>query len=142
MILIVKGKTYKHLIRKTIAYSALVIMFGLYYNHMSNQFKEQNLKLQKELAIKTAALKKKQNISKKLERIIYKEAEKCVDLLGQEKIQSVKIVKNKLLIVCDWDTNTEPLYVRYGVLALVKNTPENVKIAIDLKFIVESRYEV
>jgi hypothetical protein len=108
---------------------------------MSDEFKQTNEKLKKELQIKTAKLQKKYNLSKKLERIIYKEAEKCVDLIGQEKIQSIKIEKNKLKIVCDWDTNIEPIFVRYGVIALVKSTPENIKIAIDIKYIVESKYE-
>jgi len=142
MILIVKGKNYKGILRKVLAFSSLVIMFSLYYNHMSNEYKQQTIKLEKELKAKTAQLKKRYNLTKKLEKIIYKEAEKCVDLLGQEKIQSVKIIKDRLVIVCDWDTDMEPLYVRYGVLALVKSTPENIKIAISLKFIVESRYEV
>ncbi|HIP56386.1 MAG TPA: hypothetical protein EYG97_05105 [Arcobacter sp.] len=142
MILIVKEKNYKAMIRKVLAFSALVIMFSIYYDHMSTQFKEQNDALEKKLQEETAKLKKKYNLTKKVERLIYKEAEECVELLGQEKIQSIKIVKDKLYIVCDWNTNTEPLFVRYGVLALVKSTPENVKIAISLKFIVESKYEV
>ena len=142
MILVVKGKNYKGILRKVLAFSSLLIMFSLYYNHMSNEYKQQTIKLEKELKVKTAQLKKRYDLTKKLEKIIYKEAEKCVDLLGQEKIQSVKIIKDRLVIVCDWDTDMEPLYVRYGVLALVKSTPENIKIAISLKFIVESRYEV
>ena len=141
MIVIVKEKKYKAILRKALAFSALVIMFSVYYNHMSTQFKEQNATLEKKLKEETAKLKKKYNLSKKVERLIYKEAEECVELLGQEKIQSIKIVKNKLYIVCDWNTDTEPLFVRYGVLALVKSTPENVKIAISLKYIVESKYE-
>ena len=141
MIVIVKEKKYKAILRKALAFSALVIMFSLYYNHMSTQFQEQNASLEKKLKEETAKLKKKYNLSKKVERLIYKEAEECVELLGQERIQSIKIVKNKLYIVCDWNTDTEPLFVRYGVLALVKSTPENVKIAISLKYIVESKYE-
>jgi len=141
MILIVKGNNYKQWIRKGVAFTSLVLMFSWYYNHMSDEFKQTNEKLKKELQIKTAKLQKKYNLSKKLERIIYKEAEKCVDLIGQEKIQSIKIEKNKLKIVCDWDTNIEPIFVRYGVIALVKSTPENIKIAIDIKYIVESKYE-
>lgn len=141
MILIVKGNNYKQWIRKGIAYASLVVMFAWYYNHMSNQFKQNNERLQKELKEKTAKLQKKYNLSKKIERLIYKEAERCVDLIGQDKIQSIEIVKNKLRIICDWDTDIEPIFVRYGVIALVKSTPENIKIAIDLKYIVESKYE-
>jgi hypothetical protein len=108
---------------------------------MSSEFAQTNIKLAEELAVKTEKLKKKYSLTKKIERLIYKEAEECVELLGQEKIKSIKIVKDRLYIVCDWNTDTEPLYVRYGVLALVKSTPENIKIAISLKFIVESKYE-
>ena len=78
---------------------------------------------------------------RKISRLVYKEAESCVELIGQEKVQSIKIIKNRLVIVCDWDTDIEGLFVRYGVMALVKSTPENIKIAIELKFIIESRYE-
>ena len=49
MILIVKSKKYKDIIRKVLSFSALIIMFTLYYNHMSDQFKEQNIKLEEEL---------------------------------------------------------------------------------------------
>ena len=142
MILIVKGKSYKNIIRKSIAYSALLAMFYFYYNHMSETFLAQEKELKVKLAQKTLLLKKKYNLSKKIEKLIYKEAERTVDLLLQEKIQKIEIQKNKLIIVCDWDTNTEALFVRYGVLALIKSTPENIRIAIDLKYIVESRYEI
>jgi len=141
MVLIVKGKSYKSLIRKTLSILALIIIFVYYYNHMSNKFKEQNVQLQKELKIKKELLTNKKNLKRKVNRIVYKEAEDVVELIGQEKIQSIKIIKDRLILVCDWDTNIEPLFVRYGVMALVKSTPENIKIAIELKFIVESRYE-
>lgn len=85
MILIVKKKNYKAMIRKVLAFSALVIMFSIYYDHMSTQFKEQNAALEKKLQEETAKLKKKYNLTKKVERLIYKEAEECVELLGQEK---------------------------------------------------------
>ena len=76
-----------------------------------------------------------------LEKLIYKEAEKVVDLLDQTNIISIKVVNKKLYIVCDYDTDIEPLLVRYGVNAMIKQSAQNIKIAIDLKFIVESRYE-
>lgn len=141
MVLIVKGKSYKSLIRKTLSIVVLIIMFIYYYNHMSDKFQNENEKLQNELEIKKELLANKIDTKRKVNRIIYKEAEDCVELLGQNKVQSVKIIKNRLIIVCDWDTDIEPLFVRYGVIALVKSTPENIKIAIELKFIVESRYE-
>ncbi len=143
MVLIIKEKNrLRQIIKKVVTFSLLVAMFWAYYLHMSNQFQEKNNQIAKELE-RTKNLKAtKIALTKKLEKLIYKEAEGCVDLIGQEKIQSIKIIKDKLYIVCDWDTDIEPLFIRYGVMALVKSTPENIKIAIDLKFIVESNYEV
>jgi hypothetical protein len=142
MVLIVKGKSYKNTIRKGLSFVVLLGIFTYYYNHMSLQFQNENRKLADELAIKKALIAKKIDLKRTVSRLIYKEAEVCVDLLNQEKIKSVKIIKDRLIIVCDWDTDIEPLFIRYGVLALVKSSPENIKIAIELKFIVESRYEV
>jgi hypothetical protein len=142
MILIVKGKSYKTIIRKVLAMAFLCFMFFFYYEHMSNKFKEETKKLENELFVKNEIINNNKKIKQKVSRIIYKEAEQIVDLIGQEHVQSVKIVNNRLILVCDYDTNLEPLFIRYGVMALVKSTPENIKIAIELKFIVESRYEV
>jgi hypothetical protein len=142
MVLIIREKNYKSLVRKVVAYTFLIGMFFAYYLHMSNQFRENNEKIAKELKENKKLLVDKISVSKKVEKLIYNEAENCVDLIGQSKIQSVQIVKDKLHIVCDWDTDIEPLFIRYGIMALVKSTPENIKISIDLKFIVESNYEV
>jgi hypothetical protein len=142
MILIVKGKSYKNLIRKVIAMTLLVTMFSFYYIHMSNKFKEEKQKLETELILKNEIIENKKKLKSKVNRLVYNEAEQIVDLIGQKHIQSIKIKNDRLIIVCDWDTDIEPLFIRYGVMALVKSTPENIKIAIELKFIVESRYEV
>jgi hypothetical protein len=142
MILIVKEKNKKVWIRKTLSYLALIIMFSFYYLHMSSEFQAKNEELAKELQAKNEKLNNKKQLTRKVERVIYKEAERCVDLIGQQKVQSIEIKKGKLIIVCDWDTDIEPLFVRYGVMALIKSTPENIKISVDIKFIVESNYEV
>jgi ABC-type maltose transport system permease subunit len=142
MILIVKEKNKKLWIRKTLSYLALIIMFSLYYVHMSSEFQAKNEELAKELQAKNEKLNNKKQLTRKVERVIYKEAERCVDLISQQKVQSIEIKKGKLIIVCDWDTDIEPLFVRYGVMALIKSTPENIKISVDIKFIVESNYEV
>jgi len=142
MVLIIKEKhKTKQIIGKVLSYGFLIGMFTLYYFHKSNEFLESNDKLAKELKKNQDLQASKLELNKNVEKVIYKEAESCVDLIGQEKIQSIKIVKDKLYIVCDWDTDIEPLFIRYGVMALVKSTPENIKIAIDLKFVVESNYE-
>jgi hypothetical protein len=139
MILVVKGRNYKRLAVKAFSVIGLIVMFFLYYNHMSDKFKSQNNSLVKKLNIKED--NKQIKLSKKIEKLIYKEAEMAVDLLGQNNVQSIRIAKNRLFLVCDYNTDLEPLLVRYGVKALVKSSLKDIKIAIDLKFIVESRYE-
>jgi hypothetical protein len=140
MILIVKGKDYKKVALKVFSYIGLIVIFYLYYNHMSNKFQNTNETLVKKLDIKGD--NQKLQLAKKLEKLIFKEAEMAIDLLGQPNIQSVKIVENKLFIVCDYDTDVEPLLVRYGVKAMMKQNAQDIKVAIDLKFIVENRYEI
>ncbi len=140
MILVVKGKNYKRLALKAFSYIGLIAMFYIYYNHMSDKFQNTNKDLVKKLDIKGE--NKKIILAKRLEKLIFKEAEMVVDLLGQNNIQSIKIIEDKLFIICDYNTDMEPLLVRYGVNAMMKQTANNVKVAIDLKFIVESRYVV
>lgn len=142
MILRVKEKTYQTIIRKALAYGALILMFSLYYLYMSNQFQTMNDELSQELKAKNEIIEKKINVTQKVEKLIYKEAETCVELVGQEKVRSVEIVKNKLVMVFDYDANVEPIFIRYGIMALIKSTPEDVRVSIDLKFIVESKYEI
>ena len=139
MIIVVDGKSYKKLALKAFSYLGLLLMFYFYYNHMSDRFKNTNEALVKKLDIKSE--NKQKLLSKTLEKLIYKESETIVDLLGQNKIQSIKIVEDKLYIVCDFNTDIEPLIIRYGVNSMIKQTAANIKIAINLKFIVESRYE-
>ena len=137
MIVIVNSKSYKKLIVKLLSYVGLLIMFYFYYNHMSNKFQQQNEKLKQSLNI--AKTTKKNNISKENEQIIYKEAVIITNLIDQKYIESMKIVKDRLLIICDPNTNIEPLMVRYGVKAYIKDTQKNIKIAIDLSTIMEKK---
>ncbi|MEA3498244.1 MAG: hypothetical protein U9R16_04210 [Campylobacterota bacterium] len=139
MIVIIKGRNIKQLIIKALSMLSLVLMFYWYYGHMSDKFKAQNEKLVSKLNIR--AENKKANLSIKFEKTIYKEAVIVVDLLEQKHIQSIRIVKDKLLIICDYDTDIEPVLIRYGVNALIKNTSQNIKIALDLEVIVENKYE-
>ena len=139
MIISVETVNYKRIAAKIFSVVGLVTMFYFYYLHMSEKFQHQNQMLVKKLNIKET--KKKQNITKRLEKLIYKEAEMAVYLLQQRHIKKIKIIDDKLFIECDYDTNIEPLLIRYGANAMIKVTEQNIKIAIDLKFIVENRYE-
>ncbi len=139
MIVIIKGKDYKRLLIKAFSFISLFVMFYFYYQHMSDKFKTQNDQLVNKLNISVD--KKQISKTQKFEDIIYKEALVVVKLLEQRHIQSIEVVKNRLLIICDYNTNIEPLMIRYGVNALIKSTSKNIKIAIDLKTIVENKYE-
>jgi len=139
VIVIVKNRNRNRLLVKGLSIVSLIVMFSFYYIHMSNKFKEENFSksFKKEITTKKKSLTKAQ----KLENLIYNEAVVIVNLLDQKHIQSIKVLKGNLYIVCDFTTDIEPLIVRYGVGALVKHTAKNIKIAIDLKTIVENKYE-
>ena len=138
MIVTVK-RSKKQKFIKLISLIAVIGMFIGYYFYMEEEFKETQ---KKELEAKKIAKveQEKKEMNRYLERFIYKEVEKAIDLLGQENIQYVKIIQKKIVIVCDLDTNLEALVVRYGTMALIKNTVNDIKIAIDLKYIVESKF--
>ena len=136
MIVAVKSKDYKKVIIKAISFISLIAMFTAYYFHMSDEFSQPDKK--KIINNKNTAKNKK---AKTIEKIIYREAETAVDLIGQINVQQIKIAGKRLYIVCDTNTDLEPLMIRYGVMALIKHSVKSIKIAINLDFIVESKYD-
>ena len=138
MIVTVK-RSKKQKFIKLISLLALVGMFTGYYFYMEEEFKE---KQKRDLEAKKIAKieKEKKDMNRYLERFIYKEVEKTIDLIGEENIQFVKIIQKKIVIVCDLETNLDALKVRYGTMALIKKTINDIKIAIDLKYIIESKF--
>ncbi len=138
MIVTVKNSGPKNYVMKVISALALVTMFTAYYFHMSDEFSSAENNSNKMSPQNIEEMKKED--SKKVERLIFREVETAVDLIGQEYIQDVKIVKNKILLVCDTSANLDALKVRYGTLALIKNDLNNIKIVIDIKYIIESKY--
>lgn len=138
MIVAVK-RNRKQKIIKLVSLVAVVLMFAAYYWHMSKEFE---LKQQADLAAKKAAKieanTKKEN-KKKLEKAILTEVEKAVDLIGQENVRHVKIIENKLVMICEPKTNLDALMVRYGTMALIKNTLNEIIVAIDVQYIVKSK---
>ncbi len=138
MIVVVK-RNRKQKIMKFISLAVLVAMFSGYYFYMSKEFEEkQRIELEEKKAekLKTQTEKK---YKKNLEITILTEIEKAVDLIGQKYIQHVKIIDNKVVIICEPKTNLDALKVRYRSMALIKNTLNEIIIAIDIKYIVESR---
>lgn len=141
MLIIVQNQNRKRVIIKTIAVLSLFTMFWLYYQHMSSKFQEENSKLATQLEHKKEIEKKTKDKSIKLENLIYKEAVLITKLINQKNIQSIKIVKDKLLITCNFGTNLEPVMIRYGVNAMLKSTDVDIKLALDIRTIVENNYE-
>jgi len=138
MIVAVKTSNKKRFFIKLISAIAVIVMFVAYYFHMSNEFVLQQ-KREQEKKLKTIEIDKKVALQKKIERIIYREVETAVDLIGQRNIQDVKIISDKALIVAGTGTNLDALKVRYGSTALIKTDITNTKIAIDLKYVIESK---
>lgn len=136
MIVVVQRPSYKKLAVKFIAFCAFCALGTWYYFESEKKVVE----LQKQTIEKKVTDKKEQR-AKVLEKLIVREAEICVELLNQAKVEQIGIVDDKLLIVCDVDTDLEPLMIRYGANAMIKNSVQNVKVAIDLSYIVEGKYE-
>ncbi|MDD2291395.1 MAG: hypothetical protein PHV52_03895 [Aliarcobacter sp.] len=109
---------------------------------MNKSFEEQQ---QKELESKQALKlqeeekEKKEKEKKAIEKAILTEVEKAIDLLGQEHIIHVKIIEDKIIIICEPATNLDALLVRYGAMALIKKTLNEIVIAVDINFILKSR---
>jgi hypothetical protein len=138
MIVAVKRTNYKKLVVKLIAFSAVIALFTAYYFHLSGKFQEQEQQ-QTPLEIENQ-LKEQRALD--IETLIYDEAQIAVELISQDKIRTVKVIGRKLYMATDPDASLDALMVRYGVMALVKTSVEDIKIAIDLKQIVESKYNV
>lgn len=140
MIVAVKNSNKKRVFIKALSFIAVIVMFIAYYFHMSEQFAK---KQEQEAATKLQMIKQNEKVqkSKKLERIIYREIETAVDLMDQRNINSVRIISNKAIIIVDLATNLNALKVRYGSMALIKKGIKDIKIAIDLKYIIENKYE-
>lgn len=138
MIVTVKSKKTK--LKRIISLVVVALMFLGYYYHMEQQFIEQQKQEMEAKKIKDEEEARK-NHQKKLERFLYKEIEKAVDLVGQENVLHVEVIKGKVLLVLEANTNIEPLMIRYGTMALVKRSLEDIKIAISVDYIIKSKFD-
>ena len=134
MIVAVKRKRKQKLI-KYLSLIILVAMFGGYYYHMNKTFEEQQKKEMEDKKAQKLEEEKKEKAKKDVEKAILLEVEKAVDLVGQENVRNVKLVENKIIIICEPNTNLDALVVRYGVMALVKRTLNEIVVAVDINFI-------
>lgn len=127
---------------------SLIVVLGIsaaYYVHLEKKHQEE---LKKELEVKQALKiqeekkEKKDREKKELETVILSEIEKAVNLIGQENVRNVKIIEEKVIMICEPDTNLEALIVRYGAIAFTKKTLNETVVAIDLNFLLKSRSNV
>ncbi|MDD2888990.1 MAG: hypothetical protein PHY66_14430 [Aliarcobacter sp.] len=138
MIVAVK-RNKKRTLLKVVSLIVLAAMIGGYYYHMNKSFLEQQKKeLESKQALKLEEDKKEKE-KKDIENAILSEVEKAIDLVGQEHIRHVKIIEDKLIIICEPATNLDALLVRYGAMALIKKTLNEIIIAVDINFILKSR---
>lgn len=140
MIVVVKRIDYKKLFVKVGTIMALIIAFGAYYFYMSDYYKNFGEETADNTAIEATISDIKEKKARTLENIIYQEADTATSLIGKDNIKDIKINNDRLLIIANPKTDIEPIMIRYGVLALVQNTKNDIKIAVDLATIVQSRY--
>ena len=95
----------------------LVASSGAYYYKIDKENKEkirqENLKKQALKLQEEEKEKAKKEAEKEAERVVVSEVEKAVSLIGQENIKQIKLIDNKIVIVCEVNTNLEALSVRY-----------------------------
>lgn len=144
MIVAVKRNKKGHLLKIL----SLIVVIGIsaaYYVHLEKKHQEE---LKKELEVKQALKvqeekkEKKDREKKELETVILSEIEKAVNLIGQENVRNVKIIEEKVIMICEPNTNLEALIVRYGAIAFTKKTLNETVVAIDLNFLLKSKSNV
>lgn len=141
MILAVKRPKKNYLLR--IIFLLIVIgIAAMYYNDLNKKHEEQikrDLEAKQLLKIQEEKKEKREKEKKEVEAAILSEIEKVIDLVGQEYVTNARIIEDKLIIICQPETNLDALIVRYGAMALIKRTVNEIVIAIDINFILKSR---
>lgn len=127
---------------------SLIIVIGIsaaYYVHLEKKHQEElkkELEVKQSLKLQEEKKEKKEKEKQELESLLLAEIEKTVELIGQENIRNIKIIEEKVIIVCDPATNLEALIIRYGAMAFIKKTLNEIVIAVDLNFLLKSRLNV
>ncbi|WP_198304563.1 hypothetical protein [Arcobacter vandammei] len=137
MIVAVKRNKNTNLIK--VVLGAIFVAIILFFSYSKYQTNQEKIKLANEKQeILTIEANKKEQDKIDIEKAILVEVEKAVELVGQEHIRTVKIIDNKIVIVCEPNANLEALFVRYGAMAMVKKTLNETVIAVDINFILKS----
>ncbi|MEV9545285.1 hypothetical protein [Aliarcobacter butzleri] len=121
----------------------LLVSGGAYYYNDYVETARINAEKQKLEEEQKRVLKAKEEEQEKMkqeaQREILAEVEKAVNLIGQEYVRDVKLIKNKVVFVCEPDTNIDALVVRYGAMALIKKTFDEIVIVVDIDFILKNK---
>ncbi|WP_151947644.1 hypothetical protein [Aliarcobacter butzleri] len=121
----------------------LLVSGGAYYYNDYVETARINAEKQKLEEEQKRVLKAKEEEQEKIkqeaQREILAEVEKAVNLIGQEYVRDVKLIKNKVVFVCEPDTNIDALVVRYGSMALIKKTFDEIVIVVDIDFILKNK---
>lgn len=129
-------------ILKIIIVVLLVSGGAYYYNDYieTARIKAEKQKLEEEQKrVLKAKEEEQEKIKQEAQREILAEVEKAVNLIGQEYVRDVKLIKNKVVFVCEPDTNIDALVVRYGAMALIKKTFDEIVIVVDIDFILKNK---
>ena len=126
----------------------LIIIAGLFFLivYISLLIKEENLlsiELEKAREDEKIAIQIEQEKKEKekldAQRIILIEVEKVVDLIGQNNINDIKIVKNKVVYILNPNTNIDAINIRYGAMALIKKSFKEIVVVVDLEHILKGK---
>ncbi|MCG3659651.1 hypothetical protein AB0W31_00145 [Aliarcobacter butzleri] len=129
-------------ILKIIIVVLLVSGGAYYYNDYveTTRINAEKQKLEEEQKrVLKAKEEEQEKIKQEAQREILAEVEKAVNLIGQEYVRDVKLIKNKVVFVCEPDTNIDALVVRYGAMALIKKTFDEIVIVVDIDFILKNK---
>lgn len=141
MIIAVKRNKSQKILKIIIV--VLLVSGGAYYYNDYVETARINAEKQKLEEEQKRVLKAKEEEQKKIkqeaQREILAEVEKAVNLIGQEYVRDVKLIKNKVVFVCEPDTNIDALVVRYGAMALIKKTFDEIVIVVDIDFILKNK---
>jgi len=142
MIVAVKKNSQKKQAIK-IAATLFLVFFVIGYSIIKYQESttkhEQEIKLQEELLFQKNLNEQKEKEKNDAERIILIEVEKVVDLVGQEYVDDIKVLKNKIVYVLRPNTNIEAISIRYGAMALIKRSFKEIVVVVDIEHILKSR---
>jgi len=127
-------------------------MFYMYYQHISQKFREderallhklkqadsKNQELARIVNIKNTGTAAYEAAKKKYHKDIMNEAEELVGFIGKSNLLDIKIVKGRLFLKVTPEVSLQAIKARYGAQAFYKISKDDIKIAISLPFIIKS----